>query len=289
LDLATQILFPGGDTVSAFVSQSATQLVVSVPSKTQKGKLTLVAASGVKTVSATDIDVVLPAITAISPNPVAVGGNLTVTGTNLDVIKGISFVGVTSEVTSFVSQSPTQIVVRVPVGSLPGKLTFFVANSTLSVKSTNDLGIVGAAVAPIIIYDDAITAAWNGSIGNGWGGTRDVNNTTNVKSGSKSIKIDYTSGAYGVPLQLQSANIPLGGYTSLKFSLYGGAGSNNKTVNIGFNEVDGKTITVVEGQWTDFTIPLSEISATSTLTHLYMKNYSATGAYTIYVDNIEIR
>jgi hypothetical protein len=74
----------------------------------------------------------------------------------------------------------------------------------------------------------------------------------------------------------------------LKVSIYGGTGSNGKSVNIGFNEVDGKTVTIVEGQWTDFTIPLSQISAISTLTHLYMKKYSATGAFTIYVDNLGI-
>src|SRR5688572_10775079 len=219
LDLVKQILFAGGDTVTNFVSQSATQIVVSVPSKTQKGKVTLVAASGVKTVSTQDLDVILPAITSISPNPVDVGANLTVTGTNLDLVKGISFVGASTEVTTFVSQTPTQIVVTVPAGSAPGKVTFSVLNSTLSVKS-NDLGIVGFAVAPMIIYDDAITSAWNGWVGGGWGGTKDVNNTSPVKSGSKSVKIDYTSGAYGVPLQLGGATISLAGYTDLKVSIY---------------------------------------------------------------------
>ena len=59
-------------------------------------------------------------------------------------------------------------------------------------------------------------------------------------------------------------------------------------MNVGFNEVDGKTITIVEGQWTDFTIPLSQISSASTLSFLYFKNYSASGDFTIYVDNLGI-
>ena len=288
LDLTTKILFAGGDTVTSFVSQTATQIVVNVPSKTEKGKVTLMAASGVKTTSTADLDVVLPAITTMAPSPVATGSNLTITGTNLDLVKSISFVGVSATVTSFVSQTPTQIVVTVPTGAAPGKVTLFVLNSTLSVKSGTDLGIVGFSVAPIIIYDDAVTAAWNGWIGGGWGGTKDVNNSTPVKSGSKSVKIDYTSGAYGVPLQLGGANISLAGYTSLKLSIYGGTGSSGKSVNIGFNEADGKTVTIVEGAWTDFNIPLSQISSVSTLTHLYLKNYSATGAFIIYVDDIGV-
>jgi hypothetical protein len=223
----------------------------------------------------------------MSPNPVDTLANLTVTGTNLDLVSSVLFVGVPTAVTSFVSQSATQLVVKVPAGSVTGKLTLGVKNSTLSVKSGNDLAIIGSSVPPIIIYDDAVTPAWNGWIGGGWGGTKDLNNTSPVESGSKSCKISYV-GDWGVPLQLGGANIPLGGYTSLKVSIYGGTGSNGQNVNVGFNEVDGKTITIVEGQWTDFTIPLSQISSASTLSFLYLKKYSTNGDFIIYVDNLGI-
>jgi hypothetical protein len=287
LDLVKEITFAGVSApVTSFVSQTATQLVVKVPASTTKGKLTFKVASGVTVQPSSELDVVLPAITSMTPNPVDPGANLTITGTSLDLVKGISFVGAPDEVTTFVSQTATQIVVAVPTGAVTGKPTFFVINSTLSVKPANDLQIVGSSVPPIIIYDDAVTSAWNGWIGGGWGGTKDLNNTSPVRSGSKSVKIDYTSGGWGVPLQLGGANISLGGYTSLKVSIYGGTGSNGKSVNVGFNEADGKTVTLIEGQWTDFTIPLSQISSASTLTHLYIKNYSSTGAFTIYVDNL---
>jgi hypothetical protein len=287
LDLTSKIIFTGGDTVTTFVSQSATQIVVTVPSKTDKGKVTLVAASGVKTVSTSDLNVILPSITTMSPGVVATGSDLTITGTNLDLVKSISFVGVSTTVTSFVSQTPTQIVVTVPAGAAPGKVTLFVLNSTLSVKSGTDLGIVGFAVTPIIIYDDALTAAWNGWVGGGWGGTKDLSNASPVKSGSKSARISYV-GDWGVPLQLGGANISLAGYTSLKVSIYGGTGSNGQNVNIGFNEVDGKTVTLVEGAWTDFNIPLNQISSATTLSYLYIKKYSTNGDFTIYVDNLGI-
>ncbi len=288
LDLVKKVIFTSVSTpVTSFVSQTATQLVVKVPASTTKGKVTLEAASGVQTVSTADLDVVLPAITSMLPNPVDTLANLTITGTNLDLVSSMAFVGVSNAVTSFVSQSATQLVVKVPGGSVTGKLTLYVKNSTLFVKSGNDLAIIGSSVPPIIIYDDAITSAWNGWIGGGWGGTKDLNNTSPVKSGSKSVRIDYV-GQWGVPLQLGGANIPLGGYTSLKVSIYGGTGSNGKSVNIGFNEIDGKTITIVEGQWTDFTIPLSQISSASTLSYLYIKNYSPPGDFTIYADNLGV-
>ncbi len=291
LDLARQVMLPGVSRAipqTAFVSQSATQLVVRVDSATVKGKVTLMAPSGVASVSATDLNVVMPAITGMTPDPVAPNANLTITGTNLDVVKSIGFTGVADAVGSFVSQSATQIVVKVPANAVSGKITLYLLNTGQSVKSASDVSIIGSSVPPIILYDDALTSAWTGWTGGGWGGTKDVASAEQARSGTKSVKISYTSGGYGVPWQLGGANINLGGYKSLKISIYGGAGSNGKSVNIGFNEQDGKTVQVVEGQWTDFDIPLSQISAAGTLTHLYLKNYSASGDFTIYVDNIGI-
>lgn len=289
LDLAKKVIFSGVSTpVTTFVSQSATQLVVAVPGAATKGKVTLEAASGVQTVSGTDLELALPAVTGMSPNPVAPNDNVTITGTNLDLVSSVSFTGVIDAVTTFVSQSATQLVLKVPAKALSGKLSFGIKNSSLSVQSPGDLNIIGSSVPPIIIYDDALTAAWNGWTGGGWGGSKDVTNTSPVRSGTKSVKIDYTSGGYGVPWQLGGANISLAGYKTLKVSLYGGAGSNGKSVNIGFNEKDGKTVQLVEGQWTDFEIPLSDISSATTLSYLYIKNYSASGDFTMYLDNLGI-
>jgi hypothetical protein len=271
--------------VTNFVSQSATQLVVQVPASTTKGKIKLEAASGVQTTSNVDLDVALPAITSMSPNPVAPDADFTITGTNLDLVSSVNFVGVPDAVTSFVSQSATQLVVKVPANSISGKLTLNIQNSTLSVKSSNDLSIIGSSVPPIIIYDDAITAAWNGWVGDGWGGNKDYNNTSPVRSGSKSIKVEYVGG-WGAPLQLGAASINLGGYTSLKISIYGEVGSGGKKVNVGLNNADGYTITIVEGVWTDYTIPLASTAATTTLTDLIVKEFNGTGGFTIYVDNI---
>lgn len=293
LDLVKKVYFNGVTApVTTFVSQAATQLVVTVPGATTKGKVTLEAASTLQTTAGGDLDVLLPAITGLSPNPIDINANVTITGTNLDLVASVSFsdtvAGKTRTVTTFESQSPTQIVVKVPTGSSSGKLTFGIKNSTLTVKSSALLGVNGFPPPPIILYNDALTSTWNGWIGGGWGGTKDLASTEQAKSGTKSAKIAYDASGYGVPLQLGGANIALDGYTTLKLSIYGGAGSDGKSVNIGFNEQDGKTVTLVEGQWNDFAIPLSQISTATTLTHLYIKKYSSGGAYTIYVDDLGI-
>src|SRR6186997_3311857 len=149
LDLAKKIIFIGVSApVTTFVSQTATQLVVKVPETAKKGKLTLEAASGVKTTSANDLNIVLPIITSFSPSPINLAANLTITGTDLDLVKKVIFSGVAPAVTTFVSQSTTQLVVKVPAGARKGKVTVETA-STVQTTSSDDLDIVLPAITGV--------------------------------------------------------------------------------------------------------------------------------------------
>lgn len=285
LDLVKKIIFPGvAPVVTGFVSQSATQIVVAVPAGTRKGKITVEAASGVQTKSTGDIDVVLPTITGMSPNPVDPGSSLTITGTKLDMVKSVAFENAPA-VTTFISQSPSQIVVTVPNGVLRGKITIGIVNPADTVQSAGILEVTGGVPPPTItlpFYDDAVTSNWNGWIGGGWGGTSDRNNTSPVRAGTKSVKITY-DGGWGSPLQLGGANVSIGSYTTFKISVYGGPGSGGKKINIGINQVDKYTITVVEGAWTDYAIPLSTLTS-GPITEIWVKEYNGTGGFTVYVD-----
>ena len=289
LDLTTKVMFSGVSTpVTTFVSQSATQLVVKVPASATKGKVTLEALSGVQTTSAVDLDVLLPSVTTITPNPIDPGANLTITGTNLDLVTSITFQNAPA-VTTFVSQTPTQIVVKAPAGILKGKITLGVINSTLTVQSTDLLDVTGAIPPPTLrlpIYTDVVTSNWNGWIGGGWGGTSDRNYALTTREGTKSIAINYVGG-YGSPLQLGGANISLATYTTFNISLYGGPGSNGKRVTIGINGVNGKSvITLVEGKWTDYAIPISTLTSETALKEIWVQEYSGTGGFTVYADAI---
>ena len=287
IDLVKKVIFNGVATpVTTFVSQSATQLVVVIPAATTKGKVMLEAASGIKTTSGMDLDVLLPSVAAISPNPIEPGTNLTVTGTNLDLASSVTFQNAAA-VTTFVSQTATQIVVKAPAGITKGKITLGVLNSTLTVQSTDVLDVIGAVPPPTIsfpIYNDAVTANWNGWIGGGWGGTSDRNNTTPSREGAKSIQISYVGG-YGSPLQLGGASISLTPYTSFKLSVYGAVGSGGKTITLGINGVNGKyNILVVEGKWTDYAIPIATLTTDASLKEIWVQEYSGTGGFTVFVD-----
>jgi len=288
LDLVRKVVLPGVSApITSFVSQSNTQLVINVPAETTNGKVTLYAASDVTTISQIDLQVALPTVTSMTPDPADIGSNLTITGTNMDIVTSISFQGVSTPVTNFVSQSATQIVVEVPTGSINGKLVFAVLNSTLTALSPNLTinGYLPPSGPAFPLYDEAVTANWNGWIGGGWGGTKDFANQNPVRAGSYSCRIDY-SGGWGSPLQLGGGNINLSIYSSFKIAIYGGPGSNGLRINIGINASDAYTITLVEGKWTDYTIPLSTLTSATTLNEIWIKEYNGSGGFTIYVDEM---
>lgn len=287
LDLVKKIYFNNvAAAVTQFVSQTATQIVVKVPGATTKGVIKLEAASGVQTQSAAELDIIMPAITNMAPNPVEPGANLTITGTNLNLVTGILFENVTNAVTTFVSQSATQIVVKIPTGIANGLVTLQVVNSSLTAKSPNLLQIAGAAPPPTIafhIYNDAVVN-WNGWVGDGWGGTKDYNNSTPVRVGTKSIKVVYT-GSWGAPIQLGSGNINIAPYTMFKLSVYATAETAGMNVTVQFNGSGGYSLKLGKaGEWTDHAIPISSITSSTTVTDIIIQNNSVSG--TIYVDEM---
>lgn len=288
LDLVKKVYFSGvADAVTEFVSQSTTKIVVKVPASTVDGKVTLEAASGVQTTSAADLNLSMPAVATMSPNPVDPETNLTITGTNLDLVSSIAFQNA-DPVTTFVSQSATQIVVTVPKGVTEGKITMGVLNSTLTVQSSDILKINGAVPPPVIalpIYMDAVTSNWNGWTGGGWGGSADYANTTPVREGDKSINVSYVGG-WGSPLQLGGASIDASSYTTFKISIYGAPGTGGKTVKLILNSGGGQDITIVEGKWTDYSFPISSLVSTSTITDMWLQETTGAGGFTIYVDDV---
>ena len=86
-------------------------------------------------------------------------------------------------------------------------------------------------------------------------------------------------------MQLGGASISLTPYTSFKLSVYGAVGSGGKTITLGINGVNGKyNISVVEGKWTDYAIPIATLTTDASLKEIWVQEYSGTGGFTVFVD-----
>ena len=159
LDLTKEIRFGGDRSVTTFVSQTDTQIVVAVPSNAQDGTLKLLSASGVISESAQSLTMILPTLATVNPNPVKNGGNITVTGTDLDLVTSVVFGGdKTGSIQS--GGTSTQIIVKVPADAIDGVVSFRTdANKSVS---SDPLNLVVPTIA--IINPTTVSTASNPNI-----------------------------------------------------------------------------------------------------------------------------
>jgi hypothetical protein len=136
LDLATEVLFKGGVSVlkANYVSASATSIVLALPVDALEGAVSLKAASEEMTESTVNLAIVAPTITGITANPIKAGNDLTITGTDLDLVKTVEFGGALNG--TIKSQSATQIVVTVPRASTSAVVTLKTVAKTVASAST---------------------------------------------------------------------------------------------------------------------------------------------------------
>lgn len=293
LNWVNKVTFAKGSVVQTFVSQSINQLVVKVPANAENGPLIIsyggTDSSQIET--ADTLKLIMPQITDMTPNPVDTAANLTITGTNLDLISSVSFAGTTTPVTSFVSQSATQLVVKVPNSALRGKLTFGIKNSTLTVQSPVDLTLntlPPLADFTVPIYTDALQ---NGFQDWSYTATHDFNNTEMVRQGTKSIKAVYAGNGYqGITFHNGGTGISTSGYTKLEFSVFADASSNGKKLQVVTNGAYSGSVpqvTLVGGEWTTFSVNLSTMGSPATITEIVLQGANFSG--TVYIDHVGLR
>ena len=122
LDLVTGISVPGTGTVE-YANDG--KIVFTVPETAQEGDITLSLANG-KTVSVA-YTLVKPALTAANPNPASAGSEVVLTGTDLDLVKSVTFGG---GIEVEAEPSETEIVLSVPTAAETGNLTLNLINGT---------------------------------------------------------------------------------------------------------------------------------------------------------------
>jgi len=137
LDLATKVTF-GGAVDGVIVSQSATKIDVTVPMTAIDGTVVLSTNSG-KTVESAAITMVKPTFTSFAPLSLVAGDNVTINGTNLDLVKKVIFAsGLSVDVTA---ATATSFTVAVPMAAVNGTITLVTSNGT-QITSTGTLIVV---------------------------------------------------------------------------------------------------------------------------------------------------
>ncbi len=125
LDLVETVTLGGNKVIAAadFVSHTATEIVINVPDDTKDGKVTMIPASGVEVTTADDLLMVIPTL-SVTPVTLRNGQDITVTGTNLDLVDHVIFGGGTQG-TIRDGGTATQILVTVPDDAVTGIVSFF--------------------------------------------------------------------------------------------------------------------------------------------------------------------
>ena len=114
-----------GATVTAFTTATDTQLSFALPETVADGDVLMVMASGVE-VSAGTLTTVAPTITAVAPVPVKNGAELTITGTDLDLVKAVDMTNAAGAEFELVSE--TSMTVTVPEKAREGAFSLVLAN-----------------------------------------------------------------------------------------------------------------------------------------------------------------
>jgi hypothetical protein len=292
LDLVTSIVFAGNKTVVDFVSKSESQIVVTVPTGTLKGKITLKQASPVSVVTADELTILLPVATGLAPQPAVPGtDNITITGSSLDLVSKLTLPGKTGAIevlsTSFTTHTATEIVLALPAGADNGGVSYTTIHGYSSTLGVNVI-IPGAGPAPlaIVMFDDQV---YFGGGNWSWGNTTVTASTEQYYSGTKSWKHTNTGTDGGASVGGMTG-VDASGQGVFKFALYGGPGTEGKQVAAILNDNWGNYNSVVlkAGQWTEYSIPLTSypgVNLTSITRWIFKIEGASAGDY-MYVDRV---
>lgn len=145
------VSFPGCSAIVAddFEELTDTKIVVTVPFTVQDGAVSLTTAAGDKIETTNAITVAMPSELAVAAEDVfKAGHNVTITGTNLDLVTGVAF----GEASVEFSNDGSKIVTAIPASAADGPLTLTTASGkTIDTEAITLVKPVISAVSPASI------------------------------------------------------------------------------------------------------------------------------------------
>lgn len=142
-------------------------------------------------------------------------------------------------------------------------------------------------LADLVIYDDALAAGWDNW---SWNTSVDFNNASPVRSGSRSMAVDYTAAWAGLSLRT-GAPINTSVYPTLTFWVHGGSGT-ARLLRVFIHETDSSSssstvdITADVGVWKPITVPLSQLGNPTQIARVNIADRSGTDQAVFYIDDL---
>jgi hypothetical protein len=214
-----------------------------------------------------------PVITRFNPEAGATGDQVTISGNHFNGVTEVKF---GNAVASIVSKSNQELKVNVPAGVTSAFIT--VTTPVGSVTSLTRFGF------KYIIYDERLLTGWSNT---SYSSTAVFNHTTTVKRGTTAISNAYTVGFGGFRVSKAAPALSLAGYSAVKFSVFGGPGTEGRRARVIINGVSTTAFQILlkEGAWSTFEIPLSNFNNPATLTSIEIKEFSGL-VVTVFLDDI---
>ncbi|GAB4488851.1 MAG: hypothetical protein Fur0016_20470 [Anaerolineales bacterium] len=125
-----------------------------------------------------------------------------------------------------------------------------------------------------------------------WNTTVNLNNSSPVQAGSKSIAVTYTSGWGGLSLR-KAGGQSTAGYSKITFYVHGGSGGTRK-FNFYINTSDSGgqsasvSVSAPAGQWTLVTINLSQVGNPSKIARINFQENTGGSQAVFYIDEIKL-
>ena len=123
MNLIKSVILPDGnkiDSAAITINAAFTQIVIKVPATAKEGKVKVVTYSGIEVTGTDSMKLIVPSITTISPSVVKNGSILTVKGTNLDLVTGVTFAGGVVGALGTLSADNTSLLLTVPLTAKDG-------------------------------------------------------------------------------------------------------------------------------------------------------------------------
>lgn len=188
--------------------------------------------------------------------------------------KGVTEVKINGVAATILSNTKTEIKVKIPAGVSDGAVIITTPVGTVTATKTFGLKYV--------IFDDALKNSWTNTSYSTLG--LEFNNKAVVRRGTSSILVSHK--AFSALRFRLSAKLNMTGYTTLKISMYGGIGTQGKKVKISVSPAAGSYELILnEGKWTDYQVPLINIGSPATIEYLTFQEFSGFTSQ-IYIDDV---